>query len=254
MKLIILGCGTSTGVPVIGCGCGVCTSKDPRNRRTRSSVLVRTGQTNILIDTSTDLRAQALANRVERIDAVLFTHPHADHIHGIDDLRVFNMLQKGPIPCYGSGETLKRVRTIFEYIFAEERNQGWKPELTLSEIDSPFKTGGVEVIPFEVSHGGAPVLGFRINGFAYITDCSGIPQQSMALLKGLEVLIIGALRQKPHPSHFSIDQAVEASRKLRPGRTLLTHLSHNVDYMKDGERLPPGVEFAYDGMEIELKP
>jgi phosphoribosyl 1,2-cyclic phosphate phosphodiesterase len=252
MKLRILGCGTSTGVPVIGCSCNVCTSTDPRNKRTRSSILVQAEGTNILIDTSTDLRAQSLANNVKRVDAVLFTHPHADHIHGIDDLRAFNMLKKGPIPCYGSADTLKRVGAIFEYIFLRDRYEGWKPDLTFSVIDSPLKVSGVEVIPFEVDHGESPVLGFRINGAAYITDCSGIPESTMPLLRGLRVMVIGALRHRPHPSHFSIDQAVEASRRVGPERTVLTHLSHNVDYVNDSKGLPPGVEFAYDGMEIEI--
>ncbi len=252
MKLVILGCGTSTGVPVIGCSCGICTSTEKRNKRTRASALVQAEGINILIDTSTDLRAQSLANRVERVDAVLFTHSHADHIHGIDDLRAFNIIKKGPIPCYGSSETLKRVRTIFNYIFSVDRVISWRPELTLREIDSPFKVGGVEVTPFEVDHGDSPVLAFRIEGAAYITDCSGIPDESMALLEGLDLLVIGALRQKSHPAHFSIDQAVEASRRIHPKRTVLTHLSHNVDYLKDGKSLPRGVEFAYDGMEIEI--
>jgi phosphoribosyl 1,2-cyclic phosphate phosphodiesterase len=162
------------------------------------------------------------------------------------------MLKKGPIPCYGSKVTLKRVGTIFEYIFSKDSYDGWKPDLNFSVTDSPFKVFGIDVIPFEVDHGYTPVLGFRINGAAYITDCSGIPEATMAELKGLGVLVIGALRHKPHHAHFSIEQAIEASQRVSPKRTILTHLSHNVDYVKDSESLPPGVEFAYDGMEIEI--
>ncbi|GMR04284.1 MAG: GPMC system MBL fold metallohydrolase [Thermodesulfobacteriota bacterium] len=252
MKLLILGCGTSTGVPVIGCGCSVCTSKDPRNVRTRSSALVTVNDKNILIDTSTDLRGQALSCGIKRVDAVLFTHPHADHIHGIDDLRSFNMLQKTSIPCYGNEHTIKRIHVMFDYIFNDESQESWRPKLTTTVVDSPFKLFGTEIMPLEVMHGKSVILGYRLDAAAYVTDCSSIPKASMDRLYGLKLLIIGALRHKPHPTHMTIEEAVEISRELKPERTVLTHLSHNVDFAADNKKLPPGVELGYDGMELEV--
>jgi phosphoribosyl 1,2-cyclic phosphate phosphodiesterase len=237
-------------VPVIGCACRVCSSVDSRNKRTRSSALVREDGLNILIDTSTDLRAQCLANNVGRIDAVLFTHAHADHVHGIDDLRSFNLAQGGPIPCYGSEDTLKRVSLLFEYIFAENDYNGWRPNLTTHRVAGPFKIRDVHVTPVPVRHGNAGILGYRIKDIAYVTDCSSIPPESIGLLRGVEVLVLGALRQKPHPSHFTVDEAVSAGTKVGAKRTILTHLSHSIDYAKDRLTLPEGFEFAFDGMEI----
>ncbi|MBI5599233.1 MAG: MBL fold metallo-hydrolase [Deltaproteobacteria bacterium] len=254
MKIRILGCGTSTGVPVIGCRCEVCSSDEPRNRRTRTSALIQSGGKNgknILIDTSTDLRVQSLKNDIERIDAVLFTHPHADHVHGIDDLRVFNLIQKEIIPCYGDRLTVERIKKAFDYIFTDSEYDGWKPSLSLSAIEEPFELFGLKVTPVGIYHGTAVITGWRINDAAYLTDCSSVPPESLERLRGVNVLIVGALRRRPHPSHFSIDQAVELSRKLSPERTVLTHLSHNVDYVKDGDTLPSAVELAYDGMEID---
>lgn len=252
MKLVVFGCGTSTGVPVIGCHCPVCSSPDPRNRRTRSSLLVQKDGRNILIDTSTDLRAQSLANGIERIDAVLFTHPHADHIHGIDELRTFNMVQEGPIPCYGNGHTIDRIKVMFDYIFSNGEAESWRPNLTTTVIDSPFSLFGTEVIPIDVFHGASSILGYRIGNAAYITDCSRLPDESLVKLRGLDVLMLGALRHKPHPTHLSISQAVGVVEALKPGRAVLTHLSHSLDYRTDGAKLPGNVELAYDGMEMEL--
>lgn len=252
MKLTILGCGTSTGVPVIACHCAVCSSTEKKNRRTRSSLLIREGEKNILIDTSTDLRAQSLANGLERVDAVLFTHPHADHIHGIDELRAFNLAQGGAIPCYGSAETIGRVRLIFDYIFTDNSNDGWKPNLETETVNGPFEAAGVNVTPVAIRHGAAEIFGYRIGNVAYLTDCSAIPPGSAGLIKGVDVLILGALRHKPHPTHFTIAQAIEASRQTGAGRTILTHLSHNIDYARDNGLLPEGVELAYDGMVVEV--
>ena len=255
MKVRILGCGTSTGVPVIGCGCAICASTEPRNARSRSSVLVSSKGRNVLIDTSTDLRAQSLLGSIKRIDAVLFTHAHADHVHGIDELRVFNKLGDGPIPCYGSTSTVERIRGVFTYIFDEGRGDGWRPELLTTAVSGtfePFGSGSLVVEPIEVEHASTTIYGYRIGGFAYLTDCSSIPKASMERLQGLKLLIIGALRQRPHPSHFSIGEAIEAARELGVEKTVLTHLGHNVDYVEDGASLPKGVELAYDGMEMEL--
>lgn len=253
MELIFFGCGTSTGVPVIGCHCEVCSSTDPRDKRTRSSVLIRTSDKNILIDTSTDLRTQSLANKIDRIDAVLFTHPHADHIHGIDDLRAFNLAQGGAaIPCYGEENTIERIKVMFDYIFREDGKDGWKPNLKTTVIDSPFTIFGIEIIPIRIFHGTASIFGYRIGSVAYITDCSSIPEESFKLLEGTEVLILGALRYKPHPTHFSIQQAIDTSNIIKPKRTILTHLSHSLAYNRDNGLLPPNVELAYDGLTIEL--
>ena len=254
MKIIILGCGTSTGVPVIGCKCNVCASKDAKNKRTRSSILITANNRNILIDTATDLRQQSLAHKIERIDAVLYTHPHADHIHGIDELRSFNMIQKRPIPCYGSEFTINRIRSMFNYIFAVEENDGWKPELETFLISAPFNLFGLLVQPINIYHGKMQALGFRIGKLAYITDCSQIPDDSKEELKNLDLLILGALRHKPHPTHFSIQEAVQIGAELKSKRVILTHLSHNLDYDETNKELPPGFELAYDGMEIEIIP
>ncbi|MBI5875625.1 MAG: MBL fold metallo-hydrolase [Deltaproteobacteria bacterium] len=253
MKITILGCGTSTGVPVIGCKCSICISRDIKNKRTRSSLLVTANNKNILIDTSTDLRHQALSHNLERIDAVLYTHPHADHIHGIDELRSFNMIQKRPIPCYGSGFTINRIRDVFNYIFTNNENDSWKPELETFLISAPFDLFGFLIQPINIYHGKMQIFGFRINNFAYITDCSQIPDDSKKMLDNLDVLILGALRHKPHPTHFSIQEAVQIGAELKSKRVILTHLSHNLDYSETNKSLPQGFELAYDGMEIVLR-
>ncbi|MFQ5427992.1 MAG: MBL fold metallo-hydrolase [Thermodesulfobacteriota bacterium] len=253
MKLLILGCGTSTGVPVIGCACPVCNSTDPRNTRTRSSALIEVDGRNILIDTSTDLRAQALATGFTRVDSVLFTHAHADHIHGIDELRSFNMLQKGAISCFGSAETNARLTLLFKYIFSFDRGESITPELSTTIIDGPFSIGPVQIIPVEVRHGSSAVLGFRLKDLAYITDCSQIPPASMEKLQGLDLLVLGALRYRAHPTHMTVEQAIEVVKRLKPGRTILTHLGHDIDYPRDNPGLPDGMEFAFDGMSVEVQ-
>lgn len=256
MRVLILGSGTSTGVPVIGCSCSACRSSHPGNKRTRSSIALELTEKTILIDTSTDLRIQALSSKLSRVNAVLFTHHHADHIHGIDDLRSYNRIQnEETIPCYGNKETIDRVKRSFEYIFDTSGSKfegGWKPNLSINVIDGPFTLFGKEIIPIKIEHGPRTILGFRVDNFAYLTDCSAIPKESKKLLKGTEVLIIGALRQRPHPSHFSIDQAIEASREIGASRTILTHLGHAVDYELISPMLPAGVELAMDSMVIEF--
>jgi len=253
MRVVVLGCATSTGVPIVGCSCDVCRSQNPKNKRTRSSVFIEAKGKNILIDTSTDLRAQALANGVTRIDYVLYTHTHADHTHGIDDLRVFNFINKNSITCFGSPKTVESIKRNFAYIFDDSYPAGGKPRLDLVEVDAEFSFEGITVTPIRINHAHWTIYGFRIGDFAYLTDCSSIPPQSLEQLAGLEVLIIGALRYKPHPAHFSVEEALMAVKEINPRRAYLTHMGHELDYRKLTESLPEGVMPAYDGMTLELK-
>jgi len=253
IRITVLGSGTSTGVPLIGCSCKVCTSDNRKNRRTRSSIMISLEDSNILIDTSTDLRYQALKNGITRVDAVLFTHAHADHIHGIDELRSFNFLQKSAIPCYGSALTLERIKSMFSYIFTEHSCGGGVPRLTMNEAHNGLEILGMEITPIEVLHGELPILGYRFANVAYITDCSFIPEASLSKLEGLELLILGALRHTPHSTHFSLDEALAVTRKLSPGRTLFTHMGHDLDYEVTTASLPEGVGLAWDGMTIDIK-
>lgn len=252
IKVTILGSGTSTGVPAIGCDCTVCTSTDPRDKRTRSSILLTIDGANVLIDTSTDLRYQALKNGIKRLSAVLFTHAHADHVHGIDELRSYNFLQQEAIPCYGDKNTLERIKTMFSYIFKEYRTGGGIPRLTLNEAWEDFELLGKKFIPVQVLHGELPILGYRVGNIAYITDCSKIEPASLEKLKGLDLLILGALRYKPHSTHFSLSEALEIAEALKPKRTLFTHMGHDISYIKTSAELPDGVELAYDGMTINI--
>ncbi|HXO18295.1 MAG TPA: MBL fold metallo-hydrolase [Thermoanaerobaculia bacterium] len=252
LRVTLLGSGTSTGVPVIGCTCRVCTSDNPRNRRSRPGLKLEMEGGVALVDTPTDLREQALRFGLPRLDAVLFTHSHADHIFGLDDIRIFNFRQRRPIPCYGSGATLKAIRRAFAYVFEETQEGGGKPQLDLIEIDAPFHLLGREVVPVPVCHGSMEVLGYRLGSFAYVTDCNLIPEASYRLLQGLDVLILDALRFRPHSTHFSVAEAAQAALRIGAGRTILTHLAHDVDYGAPEVELPPGVEFGYDGLAFEV--
>lgn len=235
-----------------GCRCAVCTSELPQNSRTRCSILVACGGRNVLIDTATDLRQQALREKIERIDAVLYTHTHADHLHGIDDLRPFNLMARAPIPIFGSAETIGFIRRSFAYIFDEALDPGYRPQLTTFAIGGPFTLFGLPVEPIPLRHGRGNALGYRLGDLAYLTDCSAIPASSEERLHGLDVLILDALRFTPHSTHFNIPQALEVVARLKPRRTLLTHLSHEVDHGRHSAGLPPGVEFAYDGQRLSL--
>lgn len=259
MKLEILGCGTSTGVPIPGCMCEVCRSGHPRNNRTRTSALLRLDDgNNILIDASTDLRFQALRADVRNVQAVLFTHAHADHILGIDDLRAYNFLQGSSIRCYGTPATLDAIRHAFHYIFdtASSYEGGMLPQLELVEIEpfKPFELLGLRIEPFLLGHGSMDVTGFKIGRLAYATDCKTIPPQSRALLKGIDDLVLDGLRHEEHRTHMTIAQAIEASRELEAARTYLTHMTHSVDYETVSRDLPPGVQLCYDGLEIQAGP
>lgn len=251
MKITILGSGTSTGIPMVGCGCPVCSSTDPRDKRTRASILIESEGRYILVDTSPDLRRQALRHRIPHIDAVLLTHSHADHINGIDDLRGFHFIHRRLIPCYGSRETMEAVQRNFSYIFKGMEIAGYAPLLDPHVMAAPFALFGQTIVPVHLYHGTMHATGYRIDGAAYLTDCSRIPESSLALLTGLDLLIIDGLRYTPHENHFNIEGALKVIEELRPRRAVLTHLTHEVAHA-DEARLPEGVEFAYDGMEIAL--
>ncbi len=252
LRITMLGSGTSTGVPVIACRCAVCTSEEPRNRRWRPGLKIETERGVLLVDTPTDLREQALRFGLERVDGVLFTHAHADHIFGLDDVRIFNFRQRAAIPCYGSGETLAAIRRTFAYAFEATQEGGGKPQLELIEVRAPFEVLGQSVVPVPVWHGGMEVFGYRFGSFAYVTDCNRIPESSFQQLEGVETLILDALRYRPHSTHFSIQQAVEAAARIGAARTVLTHLAHEVDYAAPQFPLPAGVELGYDGLVLDV--
>lgn len=253
VTLTLLGTGTSHGVPFITCQCAVCTSTDPRNHRYRCSALLQYEGRNVLIDTATEFRLQALRAGIKRLDAILFTHSHADHVGGLDDVRVFSELQGHPIPCYGSPSTLEDIHRRFDYIFADSGWVGTKPRLELHPLEGPITLFGLEMRPVPVFHGPMPVLGFRFGSAAYVTDCNRIPESSMDLLDGLEVLVLDALRWRPHPTHFSIEQSLAVVERLRPAATYLTHTTHDLDYATANDQLPDGVELAYDGLTLQVK-
>lgn len=254
MKIKILGCGTSTGVPVIGCDCRTCRSGSEKNRRTRASITVEKNGKTILVDTSTDLRQQALSNKIGKIDAVLFTHTHADHIHGIDELRSFNVVLGDKIPCYAKLSEVNKIKKSFPYIFSPAPGDSYSftPRIELRPIKEPFDLFGIRITPVDIYHGQDLILGYRFDDAAYLTDCSDIPRQSELLLTGLKLLIVGALRYTPHPTHYSIPQAIDRAKSFSPRRTILTHLGHEVAYDEAMAGMPHGMEVAYDGLEINL--
>jgi phosphoribosyl 1,2-cyclic phosphate phosphodiesterase len=247
----MLGSGTSTGVPVIGCSCPVCTSTNPRNKRWRPGLKLEVDGRVALVDTPTDLRAQALRFGLPRLDAVIFTHAHADHVFGLDDVRIFNFRQRSPIPCYGSAGTLAALRRMFAYVFEDGQEGGGRPQLELIEIREPFCLLGLEVLPIPLWHGELEVFGYRIGNFAYLTDCNVIPEASFALLGGVDVLILDALRYRPHATHFSVAEALAVAARVGARRTILTHLAHEIDHDDPAVQLPAGVEFGYDGLAFD---
>ncbi len=238
---------------MIGCRCGTCRSTDPRDRRSRPSILFEMGGgVRVLVDTTPDLRSQALALDLDRVDAILFTHCHADHVMGLDEVRRFNVLQQAAIPCYGDARTLTELRRTFAYIFDGADEGGGVPRVHLYPLGGPFSIGAEECTPVPVWHGRRKILGFRLRDFAYLTDCSGIPDTSWALLDGVRTLAIDALRHRPHPTHFTVEQALAAAARIGAERTWLTHICHDLPHEATNASLPAGVELAYDGLRIEI--
>lgn len=254
-RVTFLGTGTSHGVPMIGCTCAVCRSSDPRDKRLRPSIYLDVADgPRILVDATPDLRQQALTHALARVDAVLFTHGHADHILGLDDVRRFNAIQESSIPCYGNGEAWDAIRRVFYYAFdGVPRLGGGVPQLEPHEVDGPFVAAGVRVVPVPLWHGRMPILGFRFGNFAYLTDCNAIPDESWPLLEGVDTVVLDALRDAPHSTHFTVAEAVEAIGRMGPRRAYLTHMTHDLGHAATNARLPGHIELAYDGLVLDVR-
>jgi phosphoribosyl 1,2-cyclic phosphate phosphodiesterase len=254
VRIRILGCGGSGGVPLIGDDWGACDPREPKNRRRRASILVEEGAATLLVDTSPDMREQLLDAGTRRLDAVLFTHPHADHLHGIDDLRSVNRLMRKPIPAYANTQTLEKIAQRFGYVFAplESGDSFYKPTLTPHVIDGPFEIAGLRIVPFEQDHGFSTTLGFRIGGIAYSTDVVDLDETAFGILAGVELWIVDCLRYEPHPTHSHLAKTLSWIARVKPRRAVLTHMDIQLDYATLCRDLPAGVEPGYDGLTIEL--
>jgi phosphoribosyl 1,2-cyclic phosphate phosphodiesterase len=251
MKITVLGSGTSVGVPTIGCHCSVCTSTDPRDNRLRPSILVSYDGRNVLVDTTPDFRTQALRAAIQRIDAIVFTHSHADHLMGLDDVRPFNFRQSGEIPIYAAPDTMDAIYRCFPYIFDNNQRNTSVPKLDARLLDgSPVDLFGVSFIPIPILHGKQTIYGFRFGGAAYLTDHSEIPDSSMELLRGLDVLFLDALRYKPHPTHSTVERSLKTVEALAPHRAFFTHICHDLGHERAESMLPANVRLAYDGLEL----
>ena len=263
LTVTMLGSGTSAGVPMIGCHCPVCSSPDPRDRRSRPSIVLSypgpdSMPHNILVDTTPELRLQAVRERLDRISAVVFTHAHADHIFGLDDVRRYNLLMGAPLPLYAAPDTMATLRHCFPYAFEPPRPPGvrdalFRPEILPTLIEGPFDLFGRSWEPLQLPHGRATVLGFRVGNFAYCTDCHDIPPAARQRLRGLDALIIDGLRPRPHPTHLSFEQSLAVIADLQPRRAFFTHLSHDLTHAAIEATLPPHVRVGYDGLKFEVE-
>jgi phosphoribosyl 1,2-cyclic phosphate phosphodiesterase len=253
-QITFLGTGTSQGIPMIGCNCPVCRSSDPRDQRLRTSALVHLDEHNLLIDTTPEFRLQCLRNNIQRVDAVLITHAHADHIFGMDDLRRFNQMQKGPIPVYAGLEHLPILKNVYGYAQTGQATPNIDlPLLDFRQIEGEFSLFDRRMIPLPLPHGRGRVLGYRIGNLAYCTDLSSMPDIVFSQLQGLDLLVLGALRPKPHPAHLSLDQAIELARKINARQTYFIHLSHHISHSHYENLLPERMHLAYDGLTIEIE-
>lgn len=252
LKLTFLGTGTSVGIPMIACDCPVCTSIDPRNTRLRSSVLLETDAATVVIDTTPEFRLQMLRHKVTDLDAVLFTHNHADHIYGLDDVRPFCFLRDKTIPLYGHPATMEWIRGNFSYIWEAAQHGGGLPRVELNPITQPVAIGGISFIPVPVMHGTLEIYGYRFGDCAYISDVSHIPESSKKLLQGLRILIVDAVRLRHHSTHFNLTEALEAIEELSPSEAYLTHICHDIMHADIDASLPDRIHLAYDGLELEV--
>jgi phosphoribosyl 1,2-cyclic phosphate phosphodiesterase len=253
LEITVLGCGSSSGTPAIGCRCPTCRSHNPKNQRTRASALVRVDGLNFLIDTGPDLRSQALAHGVDWLDAVLYTHPHADHLNGIDDLRAFCYQRKGPLPLYGNAFTLDNIRTRFGYALQPPSAAWDKPVLELHEVSGPVWHQSVKLTPIPLLHGAHwPCLGWRLGDMAWLTDLSDIPESSLPLLSGVQLLFLDCLRMTPYPSHLSVAEAFDWAQRLGAPRTVLIHMTHELEFEALQALCPAGVEVGFDGLRVQL--
>ena len=250
VELTVLGSGTSLGVPTIGCRCRVCQSPDPRDKRTRPSVLLRYNGRAVVIDTGPDFRFQALRAGLDRLDAVVFTHGHADHVLGLDDTRAFTLNQNHTIPIYGNGPALKGIRRIFQYAFDGFAPFGGLPSIQDHLISGPLELFGLEYVPVPVLHGRLEVLGFRLGPVAYLTDYNVIPESSLELLRGVESIFLDALRHEPHPAHMTVAEALVEVERIRPKEAFFTHIAHDLGHEETNATLPGHVRLCYDGMQL----
>ena len=254
VELLFLGSGTSAGIPMIGCHCEVCSSTDSRDKRTRPSVVISYGSTHVLVDTTPEVRLQCVANSVDMIEAVVFTHAHADHVMGLDDVRRFNALKKGPLDVWADEPTHEALRRCFGYAFMEPARdlKVFRPHLVPRTIEGPFTIGEMRWTPVPLFHGNVSILGFRIGRLAYCTDVNRIPESSFDLLRDLDVLVLDALQHKPHSTHFSIDEAIAASQRIGAKATYFTHIAHAVSHAKVEPTLPAGIHLSYDGLRVTV--
>jgi phosphoribosyl 1,2-cyclic phosphate phosphodiesterase len=253
-RLTVMGSGTSVGVPTIGCPCEVCRSSDPRDKRLRPSIALEWNGRCLVVDTGPDFRQQAIRHALPRIDAVLYTHAHADHILGLDDLRPFNFHQHEIIPIFSAAPTLETIQRVFEYIFHDGPSQSSRPRIQPTLFDTePFAAAGLHVQPIPLLHGKGPCHGFRFGRFAYLTDHSEVPESSLPLLQDLDVLFLDALRFKTHPTHSTVEQSLRTVEILRPRQTWFTHVSHDISHARDEASLPESVRFAYDGLVLDVQ-
>ncbi len=252
MRITFLGTGTSHGIPVIGCACPVCTSRDPRDRRARAALAVSDRGTTLLVDAPPELRLRLLAAGIGRADALLLTHAHADHIAGLDDVRIFSERENRKFPIYGPAPALRQVRQRFSYVFRNTQKGGGKPRLSLHPLSRPVRLNQLRVIPIPLWHGRVRVFGYRVRRFAYLTDVSAIPLASYAALKGLDVVVLDALRPEPHETHFHLERAVAEARRIGARKTYFTHMCHRLGHRATERRLPARMHLAYDGLTLTV--